>query len=52
MDPPRLTHVRVNVRDLVKAIEVVAGLLLTTGNQAQQLGDRLAVAPVDALWRG
>jgi len=28
----------------------VAGLLLTTGSQAQRLGDRLAVAPVDVLW--
>lgn len=30
----------------------VAGILLTTGSQAQYLGDRLAVAPVDSLWRG
>jgi predicted AAA+ superfamily ATPase len=28
----------------------VAGLLLTTGSQAQRLGDRLAVAPIDVLW--
>jgi uncharacterized protein len=28
----------------------VTGLLLTTGNQAQRIGDRLAVAPVDVLW--
>jgi predicted AAA+ superfamily ATPase len=28
----------------------VAGLLLTTGSQAQRLGDRLAVAPVDVMW--
>jgi predicted AAA+ superfamily ATPase len=28
----------------------VAGLLLTTGSQAQRLSDRLAVAPVDVLW--
>lgn len=28
----------------------VAGVVLTTGGQAQRLGDRLAVAPVDMLW--
>jgi predicted AAA+ superfamily ATPase len=28
----------------------VAGLVLNLGTQAQRIGDRLAVAPVDALW--
>lgn len=28
----------------------VAGLLLTSGSQAQRIGDRLATAPVDILW--
>lgn len=28
----------------------VAGLLLTSGSQAQRIGDRIAVAPIDALW--
>jgi len=28
----------------------VAGLLLNTGSQAQRVGDRLSVAPVDLLW--
>ena len=28
----------------------VAGLLLTSGSQAQRVGDRLSVAPVDILW--
>jgi predicted AAA+ superfamily ATPase len=28
----------------------VAGLVLTMGSQAQRIGDRLAVAPIDALW--
>lgn len=30
----------------------VVGLLLNSGNQAQSIGDRLAVAPVEYLWRG
>jgi len=29
----------------------VVGVVLTTGDQAQQIGDRIAVAPVDSLWR-
>lgn len=29
----------------------VTGLVLTLGDQAQRIGDRLAVAPIDALWR-
>jgi len=29
----------------------VAGLVLNLGTQSQRIGDRLAVAPVDALWR-
>lgn len=29
----------------------VAGVVLTTGSEAQRIGDRIAVAPVDALWR-
>jgi predicted AAA+ superfamily ATPase len=28
----------------------VAGLVLTMGSQAQRIGDRLAVAPIDTLW--
>lgn len=28
----------------------VAGLVLNTGSQAQRIGDRLSVAPVDQLW--
>lgn len=28
----------------------IAGLVLNTGNQAQRIGDRLSVAPVDQLW--
>jgi len=28
----------------------VAGLVLNTGTQAQQVDDRIAVAPVDELW--
>ncbi|MGH3979692.1 MAG: ATP-binding protein [Pseudonocardiaceae bacterium] len=28
-----------------------AGVLLTSGSQAQRVGDRLSVAPVDILWR-
>jgi uncharacterized protein len=28
----------------------VTGLVLTTGTQAQRIGDRLAVAPIDVLW--
>ena len=30
----------------------VAGLVLTTGTQAQRIDDRIAVAPVDELWTG
>jgi len=30
----------------------VAGLVLTTGRQAQRIDDRIAVAPVDELWTG
>jgi predicted AAA+ superfamily ATPase len=29
----------------------VTGVVLTLGDQAQRIGDRLAVAPIDALWR-
>lgn len=29
----------------------VAGVVLTTGSHAQRIGDRLAVAPIDSLWR-
>lgn len=29
----------------------VAGVVLTTGPEAQRIGDRIAVAPVDTLWR-
>jgi uncharacterized protein len=29
----------------------VTGMVLNSGTHAQQVGDRLAVAPVDALWR-
>lgn len=40
-----LTYLRDRLGD-----RFVAGLLLTTGSQAQRLGDRLAIAPVDVLW--
>jgi predicted AAA+ superfamily ATPase len=42
-----LAHLRDRLGD-----RFVAGVLLTTGSQAQRLGDRLAVAPVAALWGG
>jgi hypothetical protein len=38
-------HLRDRLRD-----RFVAGLVLNTGSQAQMIGDRLAVAPVDELW--
>lgn len=41
-----LTHLRDHLGD-----RFVAGVLLTTGGHAQRLGDRLAVAPVETLWR-
>ncbi len=41
-----LTYLRDRLGD-----RFVAGVVLTTGDQAQQIGDRIAVAPVDSLWR-
>jgi hypothetical protein len=41
-----LEHLRDRLGD-----RFVAGLVLNLGTQAQRIGDRLAVAPVDALWR-
>jgi uncharacterized protein len=41
-----LEHLRDRLRD-----RFVAGLVLNSGNQAQRLDDRIAVAPIDALWR-
>lgn len=41
-----LVHMRDRLGD-----RFVAGLVLTTGPEAQSIGDRLAVAPVDTLWR-
>ena len=29
----------------------MAGVVLNSGTHAQRIGDRLAVAPVDTLWR-
>ena len=40
-----LEHLRDRLGD-----RFVAGLVLNTGTQAQTIGDRLAVAPVDELW--
>ncbi len=40
-----LVHLRDRLGD-----RFVAGLVLNTGSQAQRVGDRLAVAPVDELW--
>ncbi|MGQ0575204.1 MAG: ATP-binding protein [Pseudonocardia sp.] len=40
-----LAHLRDRLGD-----RFVAGLVLSTGDQAQRIGDRLAVAPVSALW--
>lgn len=40
-----LTYLRDRLGD-----RFIAGVLLNTGQHAQQLGDRLAVAPIDALW--
>jgi uncharacterized protein len=40
-----LVHLRDRLGD-----RFVAGLVLNTGNQAQRVGDRLFVAPVDQLW--
>ncbi len=36
--------------DGVEVDRFVAGLVLNTGSQAQRVGDRLSVAPVDQLW--
>jgi hypothetical protein len=43
-------------RELVEIVlrggyPITAGLMLTSGSQAQPVGDRLSVAPVDILWR-
>ncbi len=40
-----LVHLRDRLGD-----RFVAGLVLNTGSQAQRVGDRLSVAPVDQLW--
>lgn len=40
-----LVHLRDRLGD-----RFVAGLVLNTGSQAQRIGDRLSVAPVDQLW--
>ncbi|MGH7931087.1 MAG: DUF4143 domain-containing protein, partial [Candidatus Binatia bacterium] len=40
-----LVHLRDRLGDCF-----VAGLVLNTGSQAQRIGDRLSVAPVDQLW--
>lgn len=48
--PPTATRGLAHLRDQLGA-RFVAGLVLNTGEHAQQLGDRLAVAPVDELWR-
>ncbi len=41
-----LTHLRDRLGE-----RFVAGIVLTTGSQAQRIGDRLATAPVDTLWQ-
>lgn len=41
-----LVHLRNRLGD-----RFVVGLVLNTGDQAQRIGDRLAVAPLEALWR-
>lgn len=41
-----LEHLRDRLGD-----RFLAGVVLNSGQQAQRIGDRLAVAPVDALWR-
>jgi predicted AAA+ superfamily ATPase len=43
------THGLVHLRDRL-GDRFVAGLVLNTGSQAQRVGDRLSVAPVDQLW--
>lgn len=40
-----LTYLRDRLGD-----RFIAGVVLNTGQHAQQLGDRLAVAPIDSLW--
>lgn len=40
-----LVHLRDRLGD-----RFIAGLVLNTGSQAQRVGDRLSVAPVDQLW--
>lgn len=40
----------VQLRDRL-GVRFIAGVVLTSGSQAQRVGDRLSVAPVDILWR-
>ncbi|MGL5929553.1 MAG: ATP-binding protein [Dermatophilaceae bacterium] len=42
-----LVHLRDRLGD-----RFVGGVLLNTGNQAQQVADRISLAPVDELWAG
>jgi len=48
VDPKDLNGLR-QLRDRLGS-RFVAGVLLYTGTQAQQIDDRLAVAPIDSLW--